>query len=149
MQRTGYVTSLLLSVISLMFTGQQSDLRSVTAEDLLKGSKEPAAWLTVSGDYNSQRHTLAKQLTPRNVASLAPQWVFQTNVPGFPERGIETTPLVVDGVMYVTGNVNQAWAIDARTGRPLWSYTRVLPANFAASVCCGPVNRGMAILGER
>src|SRR5207302_1986499 len=53
--------------------------------------------------------------------------------------------LVVDGIMYVTGNTNQAWALDARTGRRLWSYRRRLPDNFSASVCCGPVNRGFAL----
>ena len=49
----------------------------------------------------------------------------------------------------MTGNNNQAWALDAPDGRPLWNYRRTLPANFAASVCCGPVNRGFAILGDR
>jgi alcohol dehydrogenase (cytochrome c) len=66
-----------------------------------------------------------------------------------PGRGIENTPLVVDGILYVTGNNNQAWAIDGRTGRPIWNYRRRLPANFIASVCCGPVNRGFGILGDR
>src|ERR1700674_3525386 len=148
-RRIGGVISFILAVGALMPAAQQRDLRPVTEQDLLNGSKEPGSWLMVAGDYNSQRHTQAKQITPGNVASLAPQWVFQTDVPGFPGRGIETTPLVADGVMYVTGNSNQAWAIDARTGRPLWSYKRVLPPNFSASVCCGPVNRGMAVLGER
>jgi alcohol dehydrogenase (cytochrome c) len=51
--------------------------------------------------------------------------------------------------MYVTANGNHAWALDARTGRRLWSYQRTLPENFAASICCGPVNRGFAVLGNR
>jgi len=55
----------------------------------------------------------------------------------------------MDGVAYVTGNNNQAWAIDARTGRPIWTYRRTLPQNFAVSVCCGPVNRGFAMQGDR
>ena len=69
--------------------------------------------------------------------------------PASPDAGIENTPLVVDGILYVTGNNNQAWAIDGRTGRPIWTYRRRLPANFIASVCCGPVNRGFGILGDR
>jgi alcohol dehydrogenase (cytochrome c) len=148
-RRIGGVLSSILAAGALMMAAQQRDPRPVTERDLLEGSKEPGSWLLVAGDYNSQRHTQAKQITPGNVARLATQWVFQTDVPGFPGRGIETTPLVADGVMYVTGNSNQAWAIDARTGRPLWSYKRVLPASFSASVCCGPVNRGMGILGDR
>ena len=70
-------------------------------------------------------------------------------MPGFPGRGIETSPIVMDGVMYVTGNANTAWALDARTARPIWSYRRNLPANYSESVCCGPVNRGFGILGDR
>jgi len=145
--RVGYLITL-TAVASLSLAAQEIVGRPVTEQDLLKGSKDPSAWLTVAGDYNGQRHTQAKQISPRNVASLVPQWVFQAGVPN-PGRGLETTPLVVDGVMYATGNANQAWAIDARTGRPLWSYQRTLPSNFSASVCCGPGNRGFGILGDR
>jgi alcohol dehydrogenase (cytochrome c) len=106
-------------------------------------------WTTFSGDYTGQRHSSLTQITPANVARLAPQWLFQTDVPGFPGRGLENSPLIVDGVAYVTGNNNPAWAIDARTGRPIWAYRRALPANFSVSVCCGPVNRGFAMLGDR
>ena len=106
-------------------------------------------WTTFSGDYSGQRHSGLTQITPANVSKLTPQWLFQTDVPGFPGRGLENSPLIVDGVAYVTGNNNQAFAIDTRTGRPIWKYTRTLPANFSASVCCGPVNRGFATAGDR
>ncbi len=79
-------------------------------------------WTTFSGDNTGQRHSPLTQMTPKNVAGLVPQWMFQTDVPGFPGRGLENSPLVVDGVAYVTGNNNQAWALDARTGRPIWMY---------------------------
>ena len=128
---------------------QQPTHAPVTNRDLLAGLKNPSRWLTFSGDYTGQRHSPLTQVTPQNVAGLVPQWVFQTDIPGLPGRGIENSPLVVDGILYVTGNNNQAWAVDARTGRPLWNYRRVLPPNFSASVCCGPVNRGFAILGDR
>ena len=127
----------------------QMTVRSVTEQDLLSGLKDQTGWLTFSGEYNGQRHSPLTQLTPQNIAGLVPQWIFQTDIPGFPGRGIETTPLVVDGVMYVTGNNNQAWALDARTGVPIWQYRRTLPADFSAYVCCGPVNRGFGILGDR
>ena len=142
--------SLLLVIVSgIAVAAQQSNRRPVTGQDLLNGSKDPSSWLMFAGDYNGQRHARASQLTPQNVGKLTRQWTFQTEVPGFPGRGIETTPLVVDGIMYLTGNGNQAWAVDARTGRRIWSYERTLPPNFAASVCCGPVNRGFAVLGDR
>jgi alcohol dehydrogenase (cytochrome c) len=121
----------------------------ITSQDLLEGLKNPARWLTFSGDYTGQRHSPLKQLTPQNVSGLVPQWIFQTDIPGMLGRGIENTPLVVDGILYVTGNNNQAWAIDGRTGLPIWNYRRTLPNNFIASVCCGPVNRGFGILGDR
>src|SRR5689334_1465565 len=122
---------------------------TITEKDLAAGLKNPTRWLTFSGDLNGQRHSPLKQLTAQNVSALLPQWILQTDVPGFPGRGIETSPIVVDGTMYVTGNSNTAWALDARTGATLWRYKRTLPTNFAAFVCCGPVNRGFAILGDR
>src|SRR5882724_6755965 len=96
----------------------------VTAADIRAGLADPTRWLTFSGDYTGQRHSPLTQVTPRNVAGLVPQWVFQTEVPGLPGRGLENSPLVVDGILYLTGNNNQAWAIDGRTGRPIWSYRR-------------------------
>jgi alcohol dehydrogenase (cytochrome c) len=130
-------------------TAQQMTPRPVTWEDLAAGLKDPTRWLTFSGDYTGQRHSPLQQITPKNVSGLVPQWVFQTDVPGFPGRGIETSPIVVDGVMYVTGNNSTAWALDARTARPIWSYRRTLPPDFSSYICCGPVNRGFAILGDR
>jgi alcohol dehydrogenase (cytochrome c) len=121
----------------------------ITVLLLLAGAQQNTNWTTFSGDYTGQRHSPLTQITPANVAKLTPQWLFQTDVPGFPGRGLENSPLVVDGVAYVTGNNNQAWALDVRTGRPIWAYRRTLPSNFSVSVCCGPVNRGFAMLGDR
>src|SRR5947207_2389680 len=115
---------------------QQTAQVPVTEQDLLAGLKNPSRWLTFSGDYTGQRHSPLTQVTPQNVAALAPQWIFQTDIPGLPGRGIENSPIVVDDILYVTGNNNQAWAVGARDGRPLWSYRRALPATFSASVCC-------------
>jgi alcohol dehydrogenase (cytochrome c) len=145
----GLVTLLIFMLGALAPAAQQLEHPSITQKDLLDGLKNPARWVTFSGDYTGQRHSPLKQLTPQNVAGLAPQWIFQTDIPGLPGRGIENTPLVVDGVLYVTGNNNQAWAIDGRTGRALWTYRRRLPENFSSKVCCGPVNRGFGILGDR
>src|SRR5262249_48428438 len=67
---------------------------SITQQNLLDGLKNPSRWLTFSGDYTGQRHSPLKQITPQNVAGLVPQWIFQTDVPGLPGRGIENTPIV-------------------------------------------------------
>jgi len=118
----------------------------VTAADIRAGLADPTRWLTFSGDYTGQRHSPLTQITPRNVGSLSPQWTFQTGSYAR-GRGFETTPLAVDGVLYVTGSNNYAWAVDARTGRPFWEYRRTLPNNLTYGALA-PVNRGFAILGD-
>jgi alcohol dehydrogenase (cytochrome c) len=118
----------------------------VTPQMLLDGQKDPTKWLMFGGDYTSQRHSPLTQITPQNVDRLVPQWLFQSQIAA-PGRGFETTPIVLDGVMYITGNNNHAWALDARTGRQIWHYQRRLPE--VLRVCCGMVNRGFAILGQK
>ncbi|HYL10106.1 MAG TPA: PQQ-dependent dehydrogenase, methanol/ethanol family [Candidatus Acidoferrales bacterium] len=115
----------------------------VTSERIQHALVEPQNWMTYSGTYNGQRYSLLKQVAAGNVSHLAVQWIFQTPVPG----KFEATPLVVDGVMYVTGAENHAYAVDARTGRTLWHYQRALPEKLRA--CCGHVNRGFAMNGDK
>jgi len=115
----------------------------VTSQDLLIGLKDPTRWLTYSGDYNGHRHSPLTQITPANVSQLTAQWTFQTGALG----SFQTTPLVLDGVLYVTGFNNNAWAIDARSGRPFWRYRRPVPDDLRT--CCGAVNRGFGVLGDR
>jgi alcohol dehydrogenase (cytochrome c) len=119
----------------------------VTSAELAAGLADPTRWLTFSGDYTGQRHSPLRQITPRNVHRLAPRWTFQAGT--FARgRGFETTPLVLDGVLYVTGSNNYAWALDARTGRPFWEYRRTLPNDLTYGASA-PVNRGFAMLGDR
>ena len=119
----------------------------VTTQDLLDGLKHPGRWLTYSGDYTGRRHTPLKQITVENVPRLAAQWTFQAEgmVIG---RGFESTPLVMDGVLYITGNNNVAWAVDARSGRQIWRYRRPLPPGLTYGAG-NPSNRGFAALGDR
>ena len=119
----------------------------VTYDDILAGLSDPTRWLTYAGDYTGRRHSPLTQITPENAHRLAPVWTFQT---GFDTRGrgFETTPLALDGVLYVTGSNNYAWAIDARSGRPFWQYRRQLPADLTYGASA-PVNRGFGILGDR
>jgi len=118
---------------------------TLTVERLVNAAREPQQWLTYSGTYNGQRYSPLDQINRANVQHLALQWVFQTGVKG--EH--ETTPLVIDGVMYLTGPQNHAFAIDIRSGRPLWHYQRNLPKENEMAFCCGPQNRGFAALGDR
>jgi alcohol dehydrogenase (cytochrome c) len=136
----------LIAPAAVLLAQAPAPFRTIRYEDLLAGLRSPTSWLTYSGDYTGQRHSPLTATTPANVARLAPQWLFQTELAA-PGRGFETTPLVVDGVLYVTAVANSAWAIDGRTGRPLWRYRRSLPAPL--KVCCGQVNHGFAVLGDR
>jgi len=119
----------------------------VTNQDLLDGLKHPGRWLTYSGDYTGRRHSPLTQITPQNVGRMAAQWTFQAE--GMPiGRGFESTPLVLDGILYITGNNNMAWAIDTRTGRQLWRYRRALPPGLTYGGI-NPSNRGFGALGDR
>ena len=131
------------TLASVVLPAQQSGSPRVTFEDLLNGFKDPTRWLTYSGDYTGQRHSPLTQITRENVNRLTTKWTFQTELPG----NFQATPIVIDGVIYITGNSNNAWAIDARSGRQIWHYRRQLPTDLRG--CCGPVNRGFAILGNR
>jgi alcohol dehydrogenase (cytochrome c) len=115
----------------------------VTADRLVNAAREPQQWLTYAGSYDGSRFSALDQINRTNVQGLTLQWVFQTGVKGTHE----TTPLVIDDVMYFTTPENHAYAIDVRTGRPLWHYQRNLPKTL--SLCCGPQNRGVAALGDR
>jgi alcohol dehydrogenase (cytochrome c) len=125
---------LLLSVMPL--EGQ------VTFERILKSPGEPANWLTYSGNYAAHRYSPLNQINDRNVAALKPVWSYQTNS----LQKFETTPLVIDGVMYISEPPSHVTALDPRTGRPFWKYRRTIPDDVR--VCCGQVNRGVAVLGD-
>jgi alcohol dehydrogenase (cytochrome c) len=116
----------------------------VTNQEILAGlPADGSRWLTFGGNYSNHRFSPLTQITPENVNKLVPQWTFQTGTLG----NFETTSLIRDNVLYVTGPQNVAWAIDARTGRQIWRYRRELPPNLTA--CCGLVNRGFAMLGDK
>ena len=135
---TAYVGSGLLA--------QQPPLPSVlvSPREIAQGLTEDGSrWVTFGGNYSNHRFSPLMQITPQNLNRLRPQWTFQTGVLG----NFETTPLVRDNVLYVTGPQNVAWAIDARTGRHIWRYRRELPDGLTA--CCGLVNRGFAMFGDK
>jgi alcohol dehydrogenase (cytochrome c) len=116
--------------------------KHVTYGQILAAAEKPENWLTYSGQYNSQRFSRLNEIHDRNAHDLEVKWVRQ-----FPIAEVfECSPLVVDGVMYVTLPENKVQAIDARTGLLYWEYTYELPAQLA--ICCGKINRGVAILGD-
>jgi alcohol dehydrogenase (cytochrome c) len=112
----------------------------VTSERLLNATQEPGNWLMYGGDYRSHHYSTLNQITSENVHRLRAKWIFQMH-----RTKVETTPIVVDGIMYVTRPQSDVIALDAETGRQLWSYEHRMSQRVY--LCCGEVNRGLAILG--
>ncbi len=115
----------------------------VSFDRLRRADSEPGNWLTYSGNFSAQRYSRLSQITNSNVRRLRVAWVYQIRT----TETVETSPLVVDGVMYFSEPGGSVTALDTRTARPLWKYTRDLPKGVRG--CCGTVNRGVAILDDK
>jgi alcohol dehydrogenase (cytochrome c) len=114
----------------------------VTSDELLSAQDNAAEWLMYGRDYRNQRFSPLTQITPENVSQLRPAWAFST---GGSLGGLEATPLFRDGVLYISGDYSRVFALDARTGTLLWSFEPVYEEGLTAELCCGPVNRGLAV----
>jgi alcohol dehydrogenase (cytochrome c) len=137
------MTTRVALVISVVLVALGAATRAqVTSDRLLRAAQEPQNWLTYSGGYASQRHSVLTQITPGNVRNLELKWILPNQVFG----AWQSTPLVVDGIMYVTQRPNDVLAVDAKTGRVFWQYRYTVSPD--ARVCCGANNRGVAILGD-
>ena len=123
------------SAIALLVSVGLSLTAQVTYDDLLKA--DPKNWVHYSGQYHAQRHSLLKQVHTGNAKDLVPKWIF--GVPA--ARRLQTVPIVVDGVMYLS-QPNEVYALDARTGRQIWDYHR------QPALQRGP-NRGVAVYGNK
>jgi alcohol dehydrogenase (cytochrome c) len=132
---------LLLTCVALSAYGVHAQV-PVPFERLLNAAKEPQNYLIYGGDYSSNRHSPLTQITPANVKSLSLAWVYQSPVAG----SWQPTPIVADGIMYLTQRPNDVIALDATTGRVFWSYRYNNSPDLL--VCCGSNNRGLAILGD-
>src|SRR5678815_4885693 len=121
--------------------GAQSSSPKLKFERLLNSNAEPQNWLTYSGSYASQRYSLLSQITPANVRDLELKWSFTSRA------GVnEATPLVVNGVMYVVHGPNDVVALNATTGKMLWTYSH--KPDPVSKNCCGWLSRGLAILDD-
>ena len=116
---------------------------NVSQEQLVKAGGDTRNWLHTQGNYAQTRYYPGGQINASNVAKLHPAFVFQTEV----VESMETAPIVVDGVMYLTTSYNHVYAIDAATGKEYWHYKhRMGPIT---TFCCGPNNRGVAVSGGK
>lgn len=119
----------------------------VTHERIRDSRSEPHNWLTYYGAYDGQRFSALDQISASNVKHLRPAWSFQAGVIGLvaapASYAFEAAPIVIDGVMYVSGFDGYVWALDAANGRMLWQYRHAVPLDVP--LCCGNVNRGVAV----
>src|SRR3984885_7427705 len=124
-------------------TAKTATVTPVTQDMLDRAALDANNFLHTNGDYTQQRFHPAKQITTANVARLRPAWIFQTDV----RESMETSPIVVNGVMYVTTSFSHVYALDARTGEQLWHYKHDMGP--ITTYCCGPNNRGVAVSGDK
>ena len=117
---------------------------SAVSQDHLSGAaSDEANFLHTNGNYDQTRYYPGKQINTSNVAKLHPAWIFQTEV----KESLETTPIVVNGVMYVTTSFNHVYAINAKTGEQYWHYKHKMGP--ITTYCCGPNNRGVAVYNDK
>ena len=121
--------------------------KGLTYERILNARSEPHNWLTYYGAYDGQRYSPLDQINTENVKRLTPAWAFQCGSVGLHSGkstySFEASPLVVDGIMFVSGWDGWVWALDAKDGSLLWQYRHAIP--YDVSLCCGNVNRGVAV----
>src|SRR5712672_1589240 len=120
----------------------KAKISSVTQEQLNSADKNATNFLLTNGNYAQTRFHPAKQIDRDNVKNLHVAWMFQTDV----KESLETSPIVVDGVMYVTTSFSHVYALDAKTGAEIWHYKHKMGP--VTTYCCGPNNRGVQVLGD-
>lgn len=130
-------------VALLMAAQNTARAQDVTYEDILHSSSQPQNWITYGGNYASQRFSELKQIDTDTVKNLKMEWVYQLRHQGI----FESSPIVVDGMMYVTEPPTTVTALDVRTGKPVWRWTATLPRHLL-TIGLFPTNRGVAILGD-
>ena len=119
--------------------------QTVSPEQLRNAGRDTSAWLSYGRDSMGQRYVELNQITSKNVGRLQPAWVFAT---GGENRGLQATPLVHDGVIYLSADGSRVFAIDARTGAKKWAWDPKISRETERVYCCGAINRGLAMLGD-
>lgn len=119
------------------------DMSSVSQEMLNRAGGDGNNFLHTNGNYEQTRYYPNSQINTTNVSKLRPAWIFQTEV----TETLETSPIVVNGVMYVTTAFDHVYALNAQTGEQLWHFKHKMGA--VTTYCCGPNNRGVAVSGDK
>jgi alcohol dehydrogenase (cytochrome c) len=118
------------------------NMNTVTQDLLNRAADDGNNFLQTNGNYEQTRYYPARQINRDNVSKLRPAWIFQTDI----IESLETSPIVVNGTMYVTTSFDHVFAINARTGEQIWAYRHKMGP--VTTYCCGPNNRGVAVYGD-
>jgi alcohol dehydrogenase (cytochrome c) len=119
------------------------DMALVTQDLLNRAASDGNNFLHTNGNYHQTRYYPNRQINTSNVQKLRPAWMFQTEV----KDTFETSPIIINGIMYFTTAFNHVYAVDARTGEQLWHFKHKMGP--VTVYCCGPNNRGVAVAGDR
>ncbi len=138
---TSLTTAALLGLSSLAIAQTAAQVTVVNEQSI---ANPDAEWLSYGRDYQEQRFSPLDKVNRDNVDELDLAWSFKFET----ARGMEATPLVHNGVIYVSTGWSHAYALDARTGEELWHFDAKVPKSHLIKTCCGPVNRGVAIWQE-
>ena len=114
------------------------NMQTVTQDMLNRAAGDGNNFLHTNGNYEQTRYYPARQITVDNVKNLRPAWIFQTEI----VESQETTPIVVNGIMYITTSFNHVYALNAKTGAQIWHYKHKMGP--IPTYCCRPNNRGVA-----
>jgi len=108
---------------------------------IIAADQEPQNWLAHGRTYGEQRYSPLTKINDGNIEKLGLAWSYATGT----TRGLQASPIVVDGTMYTTGVWSVVWALDAKTGKELWKYDPEVPRAWGRYACCDAVNRGVAV----
>ncbi len=136
-----YAAALTLAIVLAGLNGCARKQDVVDDEALRAADTDSANWITYGRTYSEQRYSPLKEIDEQSVGKLGLVWSYDMGV----KRALESTPLVKDGVMYVTSAWSLVYAMDAKTGKLLWKYDPKVAKDHAKFVCCDVVNRGVAM----
>jgi PQQ-dependent dehydrogenase (methanol/ethanol family) len=122
-------------------TSKLAKAADVDGAAIANADQRPGDWLSYGRGYHEQRFSPLDKINKTNIGKLGTAWEYRT----YTVRGLEATPIVSDGVMFVTGSWSKVWALDAKTGKELWAYDPKVPGQWGRYACCDVVNRGVAL----
>ena len=154
LKRGSALVAVLCGFAMISFAGQVSaeevkagtlygNMTAVTQDMLNRAGGDANNFLHTNGNYAQTRYYPASQINTSNVKNLRPAWIFQTEI----VESQETTPIVVNGTMYITTSFNHVYALNAATGQQIWHYKHKMGP--ITTYCCGPNNRGVAVAGDK